>query len=414
MQNSTHIQKILLYSALISVFLTYSKSPTEPVYAVLFIMSAYIFFVKIGYLFGDKPLYDKPLYMCYFRSSVIANILTYSWILIILTWVYGVSVGMLKGVELEYVFRNFFGLTLYILLPIFLIVKPKLEQLVYFLKISAVIQILYIFTYLQPLLSNEYLYIGEGSISSLRFAYSVGFIIFFPLVSISLGRYIFELKSDKNDLNKNSQSISSFFFHPFSIIVYTGLVILTTMSKGYILAFFILYLSLMIASFKRKVKKSWVIAMIAMIAFIGIVMYFYYDRILFSFSSAEVSNNIRAMQYNHIISEFSVFGKGLGSGLDSGFSRDTAGYGFELTYLNLIHKLGIFVIPLFFVYLVCVIVPLYNIFNQTFITESLLAFGAMFFLIVGAGNPILLAPLAILLHVTSIYIVINILKNKRI
>ena len=56
--------------------------------------------------------------------------------------------------------------------------------------------------------------------------------------------------------------------------------------------------------------------------------------------------NIRTERASFLIREFSPFGNGLGSSLESGYARDNTGYGFELTYLNIIHKLHVVFIAL--------------------------------------------------------------------
>lgn len=52
------------------------------------------------------------------------------------------------------------------------------------------------------------------------------------------------------------------------------------------------------------------------------------------------SDSIRVAQAGYLLDESSLLGQGLGSPLLSGYTRRTQTYGFELSYINLIHKFG--------------------------------------------------------------------------
>ena len=97
-------------------------------------------------------------------------------------------------------------------------------------------------------------------------------------------------------------------------------------------------------------------------------------QLLYTFSSEESSNNIRTEQASFLIREFSLFGSGLGSSLESGYSRDSTGYGFELTYLNIIHKLGVFSMALFLYYLSTIILIVYRILHRKYLISSYFCF----------------------------------------
>ena len=143
---------------------------------------------------------------------------------------------------------------------------------------------------------------------------------------------------------------------------------------------------------------------------IGIIFYLLPEQfklqLLYTFSNKEISNSLRATQSGYLIKEFSVLGAGLGTPLQSGYVRDQTGYGFELTYLNIIHKLGLFSVALFGYYFATLALLFYRIFHRKFLLGSFLSLGLMGYLIVGAGNPLLLSAAAVALHSLAVYILL--------
>jgi hypothetical protein len=131
------------------------------------------------------------------------------------------------------------------------------------------------------------------------------------------------------------------------------------------------------------------------------------ELLLNSFSGEEASNSIRSEQFDKLVSDFTLLGSGLGSKLSSGYQRDVSGYGFELTFLNLIHKLGVFVIPIFLSYALTISVSIFRIYRKFQVLESFFVLGCMVYLIPGSGNPLLLSPQAVILHCMAMYIIIS-------
>ena len=93
---------------------------------------------------------------------------------------------------------------------------------------------------------------------------------------------------------------------------------------------------------------------------------------------------------------------------------------FELSYLNIIHKLGVFSMALFLYYLSTIILIVYRILHRKYLISSYFCFGLMAYLIIGVGNPILLSSTAIILHAIAVYILLfplnvgvyPVMKNK--
>jgi hypothetical protein len=111
---------------------------------------------------------------------------------------------------------------------------------------------------------------------------------------------------------------------------------------------------------------------------------------------------------DYLINEITLAGSGLGSSLHSGYIRDyDSPYGFELTYLNLVHKLGFASIAIFLSYIVVIICALLSLMYKNKFWSGIFILGAMTYVILGYGNPVLLSPNFVLIHVMCIIIILN-------
>ena len=123
----------------------------------------------------------------------------------------------------------------------------------------------------------------------------------------------------------------------------------------------------------------------------------------------------RSIQGQKLAEEFTLLGKGLGATLESGYSRDILGYGFELSFHNLIHKFGALSSLLFLNFGFPVIISLQNLFNNKKILVSSSVMGLMLYLISSFGNPLIFAPISSLFNVIALYLITfseeNIEKN---
>jgi len=104
----------------------------------------------------------------------------------------------------------------------------------------------------------------------------------------------------------------------------------------------------------------------------------------------EIESDVRITKFSSIVSDIKLFGNGLGSTFDSiaGRGKD---YGFELIYLNLIHKLGIFAFPILSVYTIVALKAAKNLFvyYRSLSLSSALFSSSVVFLITGLFNPTL-------------------------
>lgn len=317
--------------------------------------------------------------------------------LVVFSWLYGAFVGLLNDVRPEYVFRNFFGLLVYLILFLFIFFNLSARNLAWILVMASFVQLIYALSSFNleilSTFSDEY-----SSISDARSSYSTGYLAIFPLLTASVGRLAF-------CWNRYGWSFRLLFIACFFLCVFS--VVVVTASKGFILALFLFILFILIRWFALRGTVFTIKSALILTTFLYFVLPFFSGSIelLFSsFTTQEAGNQIRAEQAMELFNDMTLAGNGLGSKVSSGYTRDETGYGFELTYLNLVHKLGFFAVPLFVLYLVTIFSVVKSAWLNPHSFVAMVALGCLGFLIVGIGNPVLLAPSCVVMHCTSLYI----------
>ena len=406
------MRSILVFGIFISLLLVYGKELGDEPYFVLLLSVSLIVLVCLikfsqGHSLGFKQNYsikDFSLLDKYLSSTLI-----WLWILIISSWIIGALVGIVNGVDSTLVFRNFFGMVVYIIFPIMLIVSPSLRSLIIVIYLSGMVQMVYGLEKIYGLIINpESLYI-ELSISEMRSLYSTGFIVIFPLFMVGAAYQFLPKRYFPNDHGQIVTRLSKSLF--FTLLTLIALIV-PAMSKGYILATGILFFSVVFFSISYslragRIHKNIMILFVFFVVLLYLMPRSFYENIIYSFSSQEVSNAVRNEQLGYLVSEFTILGNGLGSSLKSGYMREDAGYGFELTYVNIIHKLGVFSVFLFLSYIITLAVASIRIARKVYVFESIFVIGLMGYLVVGAGNPLLLSPSAVVLHCVAMYILVK-------
>ncbi|EKO3932943.1 hypothetical protein GAW91_003601 [Vibrio fluvialis] len=329
--------------------------------------------------------------------------------LIFIVWLYGLILGLLNNNEPENVLRNFFGMSLYIVYYVFVIFSVSKKALFKTILLSSLINIFYSLIYFVSYwfldgLSNQNIDYQGGMSAIYRSYYSIGLLIHLPLISLIL-LYIF---SDKKTctlpfLKRRFTQITLLILLVFSLVG-------TTASKGFFLALVILgfLLSLILSLrtvFSIKSHSGAVLFLITLLISIPVIISStdLGDSISYSFSSSESSNSVRNIQREKILDEISVFGSGLGATLKSGYKRDDSGYGFEVTYENLFHKLGVLSLVVMFIFMLTCWMSSINIFKGKSLEYSVLSLGLMMYLIPSAGNPMLFSPIGVLMHCMAMY-----------
>lgn len=404
------MRNILLFGIWLTLSFPFQTSSKNSSYIIMSLDVLLLFLIYLATPIRAKGsrIYQSTYQQSNSKNRLLVSLLMNMWIPIVLSWVWGVIIGLINNVNPTYIFRNFFGLLMYLLFPILWLIRPKIKEIIVVIFFAGIIQAAYgIYASIQ--IFRQPLFIGSiKSISELRTYYSTSFIVIFPLCAVALANYFIPKKFLPINESKTVALLSRNILFLF-LMLYAA--IIPAMSKGMMLTTFLLILFVLFISFlifmKTKSAKNQFTLLLMTIPFILLSLpQPLVSKIVYTFSNKEISNSIRNIQADYLIREFTFFGKGLGAPLRSGYSRDITGYGFELTYLNIIHKLGIFSIFLFLSYIMTIMIALSRIVKKINLFRSFFAVGLMGYTIVGAGNPILLSPIAVILHCIAIYILV--------
>lgn len=319
--------------------------------------------------------------------------LSYIPLLLLLMWFYGVLRGYMLGNNTEYIIRNFSGLVMYSVFYFFIFVDISYKSLFRLMAASAAVGLVgaIIGTDYGRLMSmSEYDAIGASkSYRSLTLLYLLPFLAVWLIVP----------------LNRHSVKNVAIYkvFLPAILIFYLTI---PTISKGNILIVAIVCaIALMRSSGQRNRVVGGALLVLPLVVYM-LMKLFDMDigSVLELYSSDNVSNRVRSNQLVEILDDISFFGNGLGAVLRGGYVRDVElPYGLELTYLSLIHKMGVFSI-LFFLALYWTGVGIYKI--KDLALKSFL-FGSMLYLIPAAANPILFSPQVVIIHSAVLAILVR-------
>lgn len=328
--------------------------------------------------------------------------------LIFISWMYGVVVGLINNVPISHVFSNFFGLSVYLIFYALSGIGFDNKSIYKIILNAALVVLLYDGWLLAAgFIEGGVFSIIAESISDYRVKYDPAVLYFSPFI-LSFMIFVF----GPSRLRISNMAFPFEIKNALLVMLFSVIFILLTMSKGIILVYVgFLLVSLIFAFsnliFNFKATKAFLLLILFLVVFV--VKYF--DILIFvvnSFGKFEDSNAVRDLQFSYIFDEISFVGAGLGAPLRSGYYRsEDAPYGFELTYLNLMHKLGFMSGVLFFSYVLVIFQALRNIIYRHEFWMSVFVLGLMSYLVVGYGNPILIAPNFVLIHVLSMIILIN-------
>ncbi|MBF4555103.1 hypothetical protein H7698_03400 [Pseudomonas sp. p50] len=382
--------------------------------SVFLIFALSIFDGRASYFGVALFLLVGVVQVCFFSSTISARKLNsqqfFVFILplfIFFSWCYGVVIGLLNGVNVSYVFTNFAGLALYVIFYLFYFsVGIKVSKKALFFSAICSAGFAFYSVY------SAFAVVGGGGDSSgigladLRTLYSSAFLYVVPFLFICLVSLF--LQTD------NKFGFSGYVRAFFWLAVFSFTLIVPAMSKGFILVFLIMFMFIFLAGYSSALRhlaigrNLFIMTLVVIAVSIALLLFTnLYEVILFSFSSGEGSNSVRSEQFDYLVSEWNFTGAGLGSSLDSGYKRDETGYGFELTYVNLVNKLGVFSLPLFLSYASTIFYGLKFFFLDGKRVSGAWVLGSMAFLIPGAGNPLLLAPVFVFMHFLAIMLIIT-------
>jgi hypothetical protein len=119
------------------------------------------------------------------------------------------------------------------------------------------------------------------------------------------------------------------------------------------------------------------------------------------FGAQSLGNVERYAQARELLADVVPFGHGLGAPITSGYNRSvTYPYGFELSFLNVVHKLGVFAL----FYFAFLLYSGYRILRSPKpVLERSAAMALLGYLFPAIGNPVLFAVQAVFLHMLALH-----------
>lgn len=331
-----------------------------------------------------------------------------------LIWVYGLLLGYHNGNKGTYIVANFAGMFCYLLYYVFIILDISVAKLIKVLKfatisaslIASIYYVLDAFGVDGTFLNNILGEVNQGSSTGQLRVYFTDLNVGFTLWVVSFVYLLIE-KSGKNIYLLQGISSKSYvlFFLWTTFILY-----FVTASKGFMLAgVFYAFLIPIILYGKRMLSGKLslnVFLFIVLFLLIALVLITsdYISIIVKMFDAEDESNEIRYLQLAYIIEDVNLWGKGLGAIIPN-FSRDAnAEYGFELSYINLIHKLGFLAFVLFYNWIYVLVKASRNIYYRKNVFNSTLSLGCMGYLFPSVGNPLLMHPACVILNCIGLYL----------
>jgi hypothetical protein len=371
------LDKLFVYLILL-VFLFADTSNKYLQYSNLLVIFIYgVFIRKNPFKYNSKIILIFPL-------------------LLLCCWVYGVILGLFYNNS--YVFINNVGILFFSSFYFFNSTPLRLSD---FFKIFYNVSIISIITYFYsvPNLFNSLYSFYLNFLFGNRFAYNL--VGIFPFVIFPI--LVFNIFFNKN---KNLLIKSSFLNYSLFVLLLM-IAIFFVASKGIyffiVSAFFLLFITNI-----KKFKFAY------LFLFIGFLLFQNISDQITIFGDQDPSNENRYMQFDAVINELTFLGKGWGAKyISNDLDRDELGYSIELSYLNLVHKIGIFSI-VFFVFYSYIFFKIYLLLKSKIIVSKelgLFTLGLTCYLFISIGNPSLFAPifvfsnsiLLILLNKVSIY-----------
>lgn len=302
----------------------------------------------------------------------------------VLVWAYGAVVGLVRGVTPDLVFRNYIGLWLFGLYYLLLLNQFNKAVVVQFLKLicwmSLAILVGYALTWQWR---TEFFFRDRVMYSPLQW-----------LVFMLLPEQLHRLRAALVERNWREAARSfalSFVFVTFSLVM--------SFSKGILLALLFVLVVIFGRGFLLSLKGKFMGAIVAcgLLVVAGVASWLV-------FNGSTYGNIIRYQQLYEILKDVTFLGNGLGSGLESGYSRDFAlPYGFELSYMGIIHKFGVFSYFLFLPFVLILTGAVKEYYGRSD-TESFFLLGATVFIFVAVGNPVIYSTVSILLTVCCLYL----------
>ena len=333
------------------------------------------------------------------------NTLLWFSIIVPIAWLASSLIGIVNGAGGLNAIRNFFGINLFFLVFLVSVARPSLRDIEISVLLANSLVLASLLLNLENL-SLQYILIMFAA-QDYRLTYSAAAIISVPAISICIYKLVTPESRSVGELILYSLQLT--FGLIISFLVFSKGVFLT-IALIFLIYFFVFLLEL------RTLRQSPAKLLYLFgftIVFSIIVASPLFELITFLYSNREASNSVRAEQFGYLISELHFWGAGLGTELDSGYKRDDAGYGFELTLVNLLQKMGVFSSVYFLTVCFVLLRSIVFIFKQGLNPVVILSLSLMLACLVsGSFNPLLFSPFSVTLQIFGIYLSFSDLQSS--
>ncbi len=325
-------------------------------------------------------------------------------VILVLIWVYGIMMGFIMHNEIQYIFRNFAGMTFY---SIYILIDSKginsksIKTVLYSLSIITVLATMAVYCD-QFLLGTEML--GNVPLfNNYVMTSSVENVIYFPtreMIGISYLHSIYSL------FILNRRKIGYFLIAVADILT----TVICIKSAGDILGLIILTFLFAVSFISIHIKERiyLYITIIIGIILVGLTSFVLFGEVLFGsfFSETSSGNSIRYHQIRYFLDfkNFKITGHGLGAPVEVLREKERP-YAVEVIYLNLFHKFGIAAFGIIYIYLRNCIDAVKILMSKRINVENIYPIACMAYLVTALGNPLLFSSTTVTLHVCAMVII---------
>lgn len=336
------------------------------------------------------------------------NVLCMIPIIMFLIWGYGVIRGFINGNYIEYIIRNNAGILIYILFYVLINadielinVSRILERISFLIVIITFIGFV-IIEFAPSYVINKYLEIPilnciqiGGVIEKYHPVVHYGR----DLIYVSYGCTLWDFLNEKKKINL---TIFKLLFISFVIIVIMK-------SGGTKLALIMNTLFITLSFVGKKMNRK-VLLLLFLSFFIGIICIISkkVDFFLSIFSKLDYGNSIRYDQIDYCLKNMTLWGKGFGSD----FSDIGRIYMIEISYIDLLYKIGVVAFVVFVIYLITLF-KAYTYMYETKNRYAVIPICLMSFLYNALGNNVLFLNNNVFLHVLVLYYLLGIIRIKK-
>ena len=366
------------------------------VYYGIFILSIILFLLRYGI---------RPFFVSQYKEDFIAKSF-------FIVWLYGFILGLLVGNKTEYVIANFAGMTCYLLYFVFARLRIDIDKAIKISFVSGLVLSIYanismlsfLLGYNVPFLVSN---LDLASTGQLRIYFS-NLSVIYPLFASSFGYLFF----NRNELPKLP-------FPKFLFLLSFITLFLVSASKGFILGalyvigtIFVFITLNTLREFRIKPAYFFLVILV-LIAYIYLDDMGYINIIESIFSTDDDSNVTRYDQFYYMSNKLNVFGHGLGATITGLERGEDSPYGFEIVYINLIHKFGILSFSLFFGWAYMFARSFKYFMSPKKRKYGIFLIGSLGYLFPALGNPSLMHPSLVMLNTLTLYILRQLNQNDR-